>query len=307
MFETPILILIFNRPELTQLLLDTLRPIRPSKLYVSADGPRKNKPGEAAICEATRKIMEQIDWDCELKTRYADDNLGCRIGVSQGITWFFEQEEYGIILEDDCLPQPSFFRFCEELLLKYQQDSDIWMVSGNHPFPEITQDNPASYFFIKFPFIWGWATWRRAWKHYDLEMRDLDQQRDIFSREPFLKNRLSEAYLWDKFVHSKSGVTNTWDFQWFYTILKNEGKCILPAVNMVENKGFGEGSTHTSGGMGNRTNEASDISFPLVHPVNRMLLSIKQHQELFYAVFKSKWRLKLWRIKNILEKVLKQK
>lgn len=299
--------MIFNRPDLTNRLIEVLRMVRPEKLYVSADGARKDRIGEELLCQATRDTLKSIDWDCEVKTNFFLENQGCRLGVSGGITWFFEQEEQGIILEDDCIPKLSFFRFCETLLFKYKNEPDIWMVSGNHPLPSITRNLKTSYHFTRFPFIWGWATWRRAWQQYDLNMEDLDKNRDIFSKYPFLENSMSADYLWDKFGHSKSGATNTWDFQWFYTILKNGGRCIMPSVNMVENIGFGESSTHTSGGIGDRNNESSDIGFPLIHAGEVTLLSKKQHQALFYVVFKSKWRLKLWKIKNMLEKVLKQK
>jgi hypothetical protein len=173
MFEicnTPVLFLIFNRPNTTEQVFEAIAKAKPRCLFVAADGPRTDKEGEAEKCQAVRDIIKRVDWDCEVKTLFREQNLGCKEAVSSAITWFFEQVEEGIILEDDCLPSDSFFSFCAELLEKYRDDKRIMMISGDN-FQDGIQRGDASYYFSSVPWIWGWATWRRAWRLYDREMQ----------------------------------------------------------------------------------------------------------------------------------------
>ena len=162
----PILFLIFNRPQLTARVFAAIREAQPSQLYVAADGPRSNRPGEADLCEQARRVINGVDWPCEVKTLYRQENLGCRQAVSSAITWFFDNVEAGVVLEDDCLPIESFFRFCSELLIRYRDDTRIGMISGNNHGFRIYDDS-LSYSFSKHGAIWGWASWRRAWRLYD--------------------------------------------------------------------------------------------------------------------------------------------
>ncbi|MFH1427813.1 MAG: nucleotide-diphospho-sugar transferase, partial [Patescibacteria group bacterium] len=168
-FNTPILFLIFNRPETTQRVFDKIKIIKPRHLFVAADGPREGK-NESEKCQAVRDIIKQIDWDCKVNTLFRDKNLGCKLAVSSAIDWFFDNVEEGIILEDDCLPDPSFFKFCQELLVKYREDSNVMCISGDNFNPNLYNGSD-SYFFSKVASIWGWASWRRAWKYYDIEMK----------------------------------------------------------------------------------------------------------------------------------------
>ena len=172
LFETPVLFLIFNREDTTQKVFNVLRRQKPKYLYVAADGPRKNKEGEAEKCRRTRDIINQVDWDCELKTLFREENRGCKMAVSSAISWFFEQVEQGIILEDDCLPHPSFFPFCEELLIRYKDDDRIGHIGGNCFLPGLIEDG-LSYDFCSISHIWGWASWRRVWKNYDVNFSSL--------------------------------------------------------------------------------------------------------------------------------------
>ena len=161
--RTPVALLIFNRPDTTERVFNAVAKARPSKLLVVADGPRDSRPGEAARCEQTRAIIKRVDWDCEVITNFADRNMGCKLRVSSGIDWIFEQVEEAIILEDDCLPDPSFFRFCDEMLERYRDNERVGMVSGgNLQFGR--HRGTGSYYFSKYTHIWGWASWRRAWK-----------------------------------------------------------------------------------------------------------------------------------------------
>ncbi len=166
---TPVLFLIFNRPDTTTRVFEAIREARPSRLYVAADGPRADKEGEAQRCLETRKITEAVDWPCEVRRLYREENLGCKLAVSSAITWFFTHEEEGIILEDDCLPDQSFFPFCAAMLERYRDDGRIMMVLGTSLLPPGGGPD-ADYLFTQYFLIWGWATWRRAWEKYDIEM-----------------------------------------------------------------------------------------------------------------------------------------
>lgn len=242
MLETPILFLIFNRPETTQQVFNVIRKAKPKQLFVAADGPRKDKTGEKEKCEVVRKIATAVDWDCEVRTLFRDSNLGCGIAVSEGITWFFENVEQGIILEDDCLPDESFFYFSEILLNKYKNEPRIWHIGGSSFYDKELGD---SYFFSAYPFIWGWATWKRAWKHYDFFLTNIDRE-TIHSRinDYFLTN--AERKFWKKhFSRIISNNKNYWDYQWTTTIWYHNGLSILPQKNLVTNIGFGENATHT--------------------------------------------------------------
>lgn len=244
MLKTPILFLIFNRPDTTEKVFEKIKKQKPKYLYVAADGARHDKEGEAEKCIQTREIINKIDWDCELKTLFRDKNLGCKVAVSSAINWFFEHVEEGIILEDDCLPSDSFFSYCEELLEKYRYDSRIMHISGENPLDMAFNDK--SYYFSKISHIWGWATWRRAWQKYDPEFENFD----IFIQNNLIKDVFSEKHVqdyWNKiFTRVKEGKINTWDYQWTYALFVNNGLSINPNKNLISNIGFGvEGATHT--------------------------------------------------------------
>lgn len=233
-FDVPILFLIFNRPSTTRKVFDAIRKIRPRKLYISADGPRPDRVGEDDACRETREICKEVDWECQVFTFYQDSNLGCGLAVSNGISWFFQNEEMGIILEDDCLPGMSFFRFCESLLVKYKDDERVMQISGtNFLLGKLVIDE--SYYFSRHSLIWGWATWRRAWEKYD------------YSLARYKGRDLSGLNSWYKFCYNRvfSGEIDTWDYQWFFSVWFSQGLVVVPKVSLVENIGYGVGSTHT--------------------------------------------------------------
>ena len=177
MFNTPILLLVFNRPEHTKRVLNTLRKVRPMNLYIAADGPRRNNQSDSINCQLVKEILiKWIDWDCEIKTLFRDENLGCGKAVSQSITWFFNHVEDGIILEDDCLPDLSFFKFCEGLLDKYRNVPDVFLISGDN-FVNRSINIPWDYYYSSFAHIWGWATWRRVWNKYDFTLSDFSEEK----------------------------------------------------------------------------------------------------------------------------------
>lgn len=265
--KTPVAFIIFNRPATTKKVFEAIRAARPSKLLIIADGPRSGKPGEKERCEAVRKIIETIDWDCEVLKNYSDVNMGCRLRVSSGLNWVFDMVEEAIILEDDCLPDQSFFLYCRELLNFYKNDHRVMHIAGtNVQFGENRVDYDY-YFTKKYFHVWGWATWRRAWKHYDVEMRELSllkkspKIRLAFTNKKELKGRL------DQFDLVRKGEIDTWDYQWGYSCILSEAWAIIPNVNMVSNIGFGEDATHTRTEKDLFANmKRYEMDFPIKHP-----------------------------------------
>lgn len=238
---TPVALLIFNRPELTESVFGAIARARPRRLLVVADGPRTDEEAEA--CERTRAVVVgRVDWDCEVSTNFAERNLGCRRRVSSGLDWVFTEVEEAIILEDDCLPAPSFFRYCAELLERYRDDERVMHVGGNN-FQRGRSRTGDSYYFSRYSHIWGWASWRRAWRHYDVGMRSWPEGRGLV-RGSFSDG--AEADFWAGiFDRVHAGEIDTWDYQWLYACWSQSGLAAVPEVNLVSNLGFGPGATHT--------------------------------------------------------------
>ena len=266
--NTPILFLIFNRLDTTEKVFETIKKNKPSKLYIASDGARAHKQGEKEIVQQVRNfVLENINWDCKVQTLFRQENLGCKEAVSSAISWFFKNEEMGIILEDDCLPDDSFFYFCQDLLTKYQNDSRIWLITGTNDLVENVSTDKDSYYFSKYEHIWGWASWRRAWQYYDKDIAyypDL-KEKNIF--EKLFANKDEYTYfskIYDKLY--QKGI-DTWDYQWKLTIMINNGLSIIPTVNLISNIGFGADATHTHSAEDNNANrKTGKITFPLQHP-----------------------------------------
>lgn len=269
-FNTPILFTVFNRPDLTKIIFESIRNIKPTILYIAADGPRENKIGEDELCRHTRDITEKIDWPCKVYRKYSEKNMGCKIGMSSAINWFFENIDEGIILEDDCLPDVTFFRFCSELLERYRGDTQIKMITGdNFNFGE--KFGNESYYFSHIPSIWGWATWKRAWTEYDLEMKSYPD----FIKENKIKyifnNTKIQKYWINIFNDLYKNKVDTWDGQWVYSIYNKNGICIRPNVNLVKNIGFNINATHTKSDnkLGNINNDSiKTINHPSLININ---------------------------------------
>jgi hypothetical protein len=233
--DTPVLLLIFNRPNQSLQILESIRQQQPTQLFIAADGPREHKTGEAGLCEETRNtILQGIDWPCEIKTLFRDTNLGCGKAVSGALDWFFSHVEEGIILEDDCLPDPTFFSFCSMMLDRYRTHENILHVGGSNYQMGIHRGD-ASYYFSQYAHIWGWATWRRAWQHYDFTLLKYQHT----PREGFNQ----------RFIMDLEGIyaqkIDTWDIQWFMSVLFCKGLAITPNTNLVRNIGYGKEATHT--------------------------------------------------------------
>jgi hypothetical protein len=243
-FDTPILFLVFNRPDPTRKVFETIRKIKPKQLFVAADGPRKDRPLDIEMCEEVKRIVTQVDWNCDLKILFQEENLGCGKAVSEAISWFFEKVDQGIILEDDCLPDISFFEFCSILLHRHKYDDQVMHIGGNN-FQFGKNRGNGDYYYSILGHIWGWATWRRAWRHYEFDLATAKPvSEESFSRA-FKQNDLFINYYKDVFLQVGDHKIDTWDYQWLYTIIRNNGLAICPEVNLVQNIGFGKDATHT--------------------------------------------------------------
>jgi UDP-glucuronate decarboxylase len=292
-----VLFLVFNRPDVTSRVFKAIRQARPPRLYIAADGPRAECPDEAEKCNQVRKIVSQIDWPCSPTTLFRSENLGCKRAVSSAIAWFFENEEEGIILEDDCLPSQSFFWFCQDLLRRYRDDTRVWQISGT-AFLEKDLDgtNRGSYFFSKYGPIWGWASWRRAWKNYDpdlVQWAAMSEEVSLRSAYPDRAERSARKNLGDRLLQNE---IDTWDYQW--GIIKNyqSGLSIVPGRNMIVNLGFGPEATHTQAQHPLAATQSFDVRFPVDHP--QFVLADALHDETYRR------KLIVGRTGNILRKAL---
>jgi cephalosporin hydroxylase/Flp pilus assembly protein TadD len=263
--KTPVCLIIFNRPDTTKKVFDAIRQAKPPKLLVIADGARADRPEEAEKCAAARAIINQVDWDCEVLTNYSDVNLGCRDRVASGLDWVFQLVEEAIILEDDCLPHPTFFRFCEKLLERYRHDQQIMVISGNN-FQFGRRSSQYSYYFSRYNHTWGWATWRRAWQHYDNEMKLWPQVRDTNWLKDILKDDWAVSSWSKSFQNVYEGGFSIWDYRWTFACWIHQGLSILPNVNLVSNIGFGAEATHTKRVSRLANMQTEEMIFPLQHP-----------------------------------------
>ena len=264
--RTPVAFLIFNRPKVTAQVFGTIRQARPERLFVVADGPRADRPGEAEKVAAARAVTEAVDWPCEVVRDYSDVNLGCGERISSGITRVFEQVEEAIVLEDDCLPHPSFFGYCGKLLDRYREDERVMTISGDNFQGGARRGEPgASYYFSKYMHCWGWATWRRAWRHFSLDVPFWPDVRDaglLAAACPAARERAYWTEIFDR-VHRRE--IDTWDYPWLLCVWLQSGLTAIPNVNLVSNIGFGEGATHTSSSSP-FANRPADAVGELSHP-----------------------------------------
>lgn len=242
-----------------------IRNARPAKLLIIADGPRAGEPADHEKCLAARAAAESVDWECEVLKNYSDGNLGCGRRPASGLDWAFENVDRAIILEDDCLPHPTFFHFCDELLERYRDDERVMTVSGNN-FQYGVSRTTNSYYFSRYPHTWGWATWRRAWQLYDYEMNFWRELRDTPWLLDILGDQESVDY-WRPIFDNVNSDWDVWDYQWIFNCWVQNAFAILPNVNLISNIGWGENSTHTrslDNPSANLPTEA--MTFPLAHP-----------------------------------------
>lgn len=260
--ELPILFIIFNRTDTAIKSFESIKDLRPSRIFIACDGPRNDMVGEVELILKTRNvILKSIDWDCEVKTLFQETNLGCGLGVYTAIDWFFKNVEYGVILEDDCIAQQSFFRYAYEMLISFKDDERIGMVAGTNP---ISFKSPYSIIFSKYKSCWGWGTWRRAWKNMDLKMswRNEPQVNDIIKNCGY---RGKDERIWKyKLRCIDNNYVSAWDWQWYFSLAAQNQLCIYPKHNLISNIGDDASATHTS--FSNITLPSRDLQFPLAIP-----------------------------------------
>ncbi len=290
--KTPIAILTFNRPQLTERLLGILAQVTPRRILVVSDGPRPNIAGDVENCAAVRRLFEKLDWECQIERNFAETNMGNFPRNSSGLNWVFDQAEEAIILEDDCLPDPSFFPYCEELLERYRDDPGVGLISGNNFLvPPLAQQGP-SYFFSGYAATWGWASWRRTWRQVDLNMPYWPQFRDggqlfqaVFSS--------SEARYWRSIydaIHERR-MKNAWDYQLILACMRFNLLTVVPSVNLVSNIGFGPDATHCKDSRSLVSNvKAHGMKLPLVHPEK-----VQASPQLDYQIFRRRFHEYWWR------------
>lgn len=263
--NTPVAFITFNRPQFTERVFSRIRQMRPPKLFLISDGPRLGRSDDVDLVKTTRAIVEDVDWDCEVFVNFSEVNLGCRKRVSSGIDWVFENVEAAIILEDDCLPTLDFFRFCEDMLEFYKNNPSVGMISGdNFQFNKTIESN--SYYFSRYCHIWGWATWRRAWQKYDVNISDWPKLRAENWLEKILISPSSARHWKKSFDEVYENRLDTWDHQWSFACWKNNMVSIMPNVNLISNIGFGDGATHTKGNSIYSNMTTGIFCFPASHP-----------------------------------------
>ena len=262
----PVLVLAFDRPDSAARVLAAMRQARPRSVFFAVDGARADRPGERQRVLAVQRLIGDIDWPCDVKTLFRETNLGCKIAVSEAISWFFDEVDAGIVLEDDCVAHPTFFSFAAELLTRYRDDDRVCMISGDN-FQLGRKRTQYSYYASRYTHIWGWASWRRAWRLYDHGMSKWPELRDAGWLERYLGDRAA-AHYWTRIFNATHGERNSsWAYRWTWSAWVNDALTLIPAVNLVSNIGFGGQATHTL----NRKNQfaglpAETMSFPLKHP-----------------------------------------
>lgn len=272
-----VLLLSFNRLDTIKQTLAQIAKHKPPRIYLASDGARANKilkdkilgdiPESKMVSDIREYLLANINWDCKIHTRFLSENLGCKLGVSTAIEWFFTHEEQGIILEDDCLPSDSFFGFCDEMLERYKTSDNIFIISGWSALdfaPKAKATLKEDYFFSKYNHIWGWASWRRAWKHYQREFIDFESEFKALNN--FISKK-EKKYLYKILKTYSEGKIDTWDYPWSYSIWKQNGLCVYPKANMIQNIGFNrDDATHTTGDSKFATMKVYELDFPLKHP-----------------------------------------
>ena len=269
--QAPVALIVFNRPQLTARVAEAVARAKPPKVFVVADGPRPDQAGDAEKCAAVRAVIDHINWPCEVVKKYSEVNLGCGRGPASGIDWVFKQTDRAIILEDDCLPHPTFFRYSDELLDRYRDDEQIMQIAGSD-FQRGHKRGQASYFFSRFKICWGWATWRRAWRHMDMSLKLWPKFRETSWLTDLVGDARAAQHWAEKFeaAHHAGGMIDYWDYQWLFATWVQNGLCVMPNVNLISNIGFGEEATHTKSTESRWANLLlEEMPFPLRYPSER--------------------------------------
>lgn len=296
-FDVPVLFIVFNRPDTTEIVFQRIREMRPAKLFVAADGPRKLKHGEKEKCEAVRKlIVDGVDWPCDLQVKFSDINLGCGEAESSAMLWFFEAVGEGIVIEDDTLPDKSFFYYCKELLETYRNDDTVRMIGGDN-FQKGKVWGDGSYYFSNYIHSWGYASWWRAWKDYDFTLDNIDDAEFNSLLDQQFNDPAEKSYWWGVYKAFRDGKCDTWDFQFLFTMWKKRGRSIIPNTNLVTNIGFGNNATHTTNVNDPLANNPVGSINKIIHPVSKSIAS-EADRFVFKNILKPvpKWKRRLKRV-----------
>jgi hypothetical protein len=291
-FESPVALFVFNRPECTKRVFDAIAQTKPRRLLLIADGPRPGHSGDAELCQQVRDLVTAVDWPCDFSTNFASANLGCQERFVTGLDWAFSLVEEAIILEDDCLPDPSFFPFCAELLDRYRGDSRVASISGT----SLVKNQPptdASYWFSELGGNWGWATWKSEWQRFDRNVSDWPTLRKERALDEIF-GKAASAYwtsIFDAMYERKS--PDVWDYQWIYSHLKNHSVNVMPRINLVTNIGFGAGATHTQKTDARLMVPSQKIEFPLRHPIS--LIPLRGMDRRYHKVLLGSAKVRLFR------------
>ncbi|NEP20029.1 MAG: hypothetical protein F6J97_24600, partial [Leptolyngbya sp. SIO4C1] len=272
LFPVPIVFIIFNRPHTTQQVFEQIRQAQPQELFVIADGPRSDRPQEPECCQATRQIIKQVDWDCTVRYNYAEENLGCAQRIATGLDWVFEHTEAAIILEDDCLPDPTFFPFCRQLLQRYGQDERVMQIGGHNRLFQWRLEQQSYHFSYLYGSPHGWATWRRAWQRYNQKNTPWNNPANL----AYLEQIIQDDQERDRFQHlcdrifSDPNFQDEWGYKWTFVKLSCRGLSVIPATNVVTHIGSGAEATHIKHKtvLNGSSLPQHPLSFPLVHPTN---------------------------------------
>ncbi len=264
--QVPIAFIIFNRPETTRRVFEQIARVRPIRLHIIADGPRPDVPEDNMRCRQARQFIQEINWECDLTCDISETNLGIKERISSGLNGLFSKVNKAIILEDDCLPNISFFYYCEQLLTRFENDPRVMMVSGTNFVGELNPI-PYSYYYSNIPLIWGWATWASSWEQYDGAMRLWPEVRDRGLLAGLFPNPRHRQY-WEKRLQwTYEGRLNTWDYCWILACWVNRALTTIPSGNLVGNIGFGNHATHTLGSHNPWMDmQTQEMAFPLKHP-----------------------------------------
>ena len=265
MKKTPIAYIVFNRPHHTEKSFDVLRKYKPEKLFIIADGPRNDHPTDAARCDLVREIVKNVDWNCDVNYNFSDINLGLKKRVNSGIDWVFESVDRAIILEDDCIPNQDFFMFCGNLLDYYKNNPQISVITGNN-FQRGIRRNAYSYYFSKFNHCWGWATWKRAWQHYDGSLSfwpEWSKSKDWYEK---FSDDTERKYWTEIFERVYQGKIDSWAYPWTACNWHRNALSVAPNVNLVSNIGFGLDSTHSKAANHSAANLETRSIGEILHP-----------------------------------------
>lgn len=265
--NVPVAVIVFNRPKHTREVFAALRLVRPAELFVIADGPRPEVSADNALCAEVREVVSEVDWPCTVHRNFADSNLGLKERVSSGLSWVFDNVDRAIVLEDDCVAHPDFFRFCESLLERYADDDRVSVITGNN-FQQGRRRGEASYYFSRYNHCWGWATWRRAWRQYNGDIDFWPEWKNSDSWRATLPDPVERRYWSAIFDDVRAGKINSWAYPWTASVWFHDGLTATPQVNLVKNIGFDDAATHTAGRRPSGSASEFEALGPISHPTD---------------------------------------